>query len=125
MSLGWGALPLRGLLIAALPAPEFVVVVQLLGGVSAAVFGVMLPMVAAEVTRGTERFNLCMGALGLAVYGGASLSTTVAGWAADNFGSTVAFLMLSLAGLAGMLLVQLPVLARSGRPPDLALARVS
>src|SRR5262249_41564859 len=44
---GFAALPLRGLLFAVVHDPYVLVVVQLLDGVSAAVFGVMVPLVVA------------------------------------------------------------------------------
>jgi MFS family permease len=103
--LGWAALPLRGLLLAVLPGPYLLVAAQSVSGVSAAVFGVMLPLLAADLTRGTSHFNLCLGLLGLAVSIGAGLSTTLAGWVADAAGLSVAFLCLGAAGLLGAWLV--------------------
>jgi MFS family permease len=103
--LGWLALPVRGVLLAVLPGPYLLVGGQAVAGISAAVFGVMLPLIAADLTRGTSHFNLCLGVLGLAVCIGASLSTATAGWVADAAGVDAAFLGLALAGLAGSLLV--------------------
>ena len=101
--LGFAALPIRGVLLALDAHPAYVVLVQALDGISAAVFGVMLPLVAADLTRGTRRFNLCMGLLGLAAGAGATLSTAVAGLVADRFGNGPALLALAAAGLAGVL----------------------
>jgi len=101
--LGFAALPLRGALLAFGTNPAFVVLVQALDGVSAAVFGVLLPLVAADLTRGTRRFNLCMGLLGLAVGAGATLSTTVAGVVADRFGNGPALLVLAAVGMVAVL----------------------
>jgi len=101
--LGFAALPVRGALLAFGTNPTFVVLVQALDGVSAAVFGVLLPLVAADLTRGTRRFNLCMGLLGLAVGAGATLSTTVAGVVADRFGNGPALLALAAVGVAAVL----------------------
>jgi len=56
--LGWASLPLRGLLLAVLPGAWLPVAAQAMGGVSAAVFGVMMPLIAADITRGTSHFNL-------------------------------------------------------------------
>ena len=84
--LGWGALPLRGLLLAVLPGSWPLVMGQAVSGVSAAVFGVMLPLLAADLTLGTSHFNLCMGILGLAMYLGAAVSTTMSGGIADAAG---------------------------------------
>ena len=82
--LGWAALPLRGLLLAVLPGAWLPIAAQAVSGISAAVFGVMLPLIAADITRGTSHFNLCLGALGLAVSLGAALSTTLGGWIAGR-----------------------------------------
>ena len=97
--LGWAALPLRGLLLAVLPGAWLPIAAQAMSGISAAVFGVMLPLLAADITRGTSHFNLCMGALGLAVSLGAALSTTLGGWIADLGGVPLAFVALALVGV--------------------------
>ena len=105
--LGWGALPVRGLLLAILPGSWPLVAGQAVSGISAAVFGVMLPLLAADLTIGTSHFNLCMGILGLAVYLGAAASTTMSGSIADSAGMDVAFLVLAGAGALGFLAVWL------------------
>jgi MFS family permease len=102
---GFAALPVRGVLLAVVTDPYLLVAVQVLDGLSAAVLGVLVPLVVADVTRGTGRFNLAQGIVGSAVGIGASLSTTVAGYAADWFGATAAFLVLAGLGAAGFLLV--------------------
>jgi MFS family permease len=70
-----------------------------LDGISAAVLAVMVPLIIADVTRGTGHFNLAQGTVGTAVGIGASFSTLLAGYTYDHFGLVPAFL--SLAGLAG------------------------
>jgi predicted MFS family arabinose efflux permease len=103
--IGFAALPIRGLLFASVSNPELLVVVQLLDGVTAAVLAVMVPLVVADLTRGTGHFNLGQGAVGTATGIGASLSATFAGYMTDHFGSGSAF-----AGLAAIALVGLTVL---------------
>jgi MFS family permease len=105
--LGWGALPLRGLLLAVLPGAWPLVAGQAISGVSAAVFGVLLPLIAADLTIGTAHFNLCMGILGLALYLGAAVSTTMSGGIADAAGVQVAFLVLAGVGALSFLTVWL------------------
>jgi MFS family permease len=105
--LGWGTLPVRGLLLAILPGPWLPIGAQALSGISASVFGVMFPLLAADITRGTSHFNLCMGALGLAMCLGGALSTTLGGWIADAAGVQVAFLCLGLIGLLATLVLWL------------------
>ncbi|MFC7476491.1 MFS transporter [Dankookia sp. GCM10030260] len=102
--LGLGALPVRGLLLAVIDHPFGLVLVQALDGIGAAVFGVLLPLLAADLTRGTNRFNTCMGVFGLAAGLGATVSTTAAGFLAAEFGAGVAFTALAGAGLAALAL---------------------
>jgi len=105
--LGWSALPLRGLLLALMPGPWLPIGAQAISGISAAVFGVMFPLLAADLTRGTSHFNLCMGALGLAMCLGAALSTTLGGWIADVAGVQLAFVALGLIVLLATLVLWL------------------
>jgi MFS family permease len=105
--LGWGALPVRGLLLAVLPGSWPLVAGQAISGLSAAVFGVLLPLLAADLTVGTSHFNLCMGILGLALYLGAAVSTTLSGGIADSAGVPAAFLVLAGVGALGFLMVWL------------------
>ena len=103
--IGFAALPIRGLLFASVSNPWLLVVVQLLDGVTASVFAVMVPLVIADLTRGTGHFNLGLGIVGTATGVGASLSATFAGYMTDRFGFGSAF-----AGLAAIALVGLTVL---------------
>lgn len=98
--LGFGALTLRGVLLAFASNPYMLVAVQILDGISAAALAVMVPLIIADVTRGTGHFNLAQGTVGTAVGIGASFSTLLAGYTYDHFGLVPAFL--SLAGLAGI-----------------------
>jgi MFS family permease len=103
--LGWGLLPVQGVLYATVPGPYALVTYQLLSGVSGAAFGVMMTVVANDLTRGTSRFNLALGTLGVAISAGASLSTFFAGIIAGAFGGTVTYFALALVGLCGVLLL--------------------
>jgi MFS family permease len=67
----------------------------------------MLPLVVADVTRGTGRFNLGLGILGSAVGIGAALSTTLAGYTIDHFGRTFAFCSLAGVAVCGLGLLRL------------------
>jgi MFS family permease len=96
------ALPLRGLAFAAVSNPYLLVAAQLLDGISAAVLAVMVPLVIADVTRGTGHFNLGQGIVGTTVGIGASVSTTYAGYLSDHFGSPFAFLGLTAVALVGL-----------------------
>jgi predicted MFS family arabinose efflux permease len=114
------ALALRGVLFAFVSDPYLIVAVQILDGVCAAVLGVTLPLVVADITRGTGRFNLGLGIVGSAVGIGAALSTTLAGYAIDHFGSSVAFFILAFIAACGLALVWL--LLPETRPDAKAIA---
>lgn len=103
--LGFAALPIRGILFAVVKEPDLVVAVQILDGASAAVFGVLLPLVIADITRGTGRFNLCMGVVGLAIGAGATASTALAGLLADRYTTSLAFAALACVGAVAFLLL--------------------
>src|SRR4029078_13713553 len=80
---GFGALPVRAALLAFATTPDMLVAVQVLDGISAAVLAVMVPLIIVDATRGTGHFNLAQGIMGTAVGIGASLSTTLGGYACD------------------------------------------
>jgi MFS family permease len=105
--LGFAALPLRGLLLAVVSEPVGLVAVQMLDGISAAVMGVLLPLLAADLTRGNNHFNLCMALFGLAVGVGGTISTTLAGAISSWFGAGAAFGVLAGGGFLAFLLVLL------------------
>jgi MFS family permease len=103
--IGFAALPIRGILFASVTNPELLVIVQLLDGVTAAVFSVMVPLVVADLTRGTGRFNLGQGIVGTFIGIGASASATLAGYISDHFGSASAFAGLAAIAFAGLVAV--------------------
>jgi predicted MFS family arabinose efflux permease len=105
--IGFAALPVRGLLLMLTTDPYLLVAVQLLDGICAAVFGVLVPLTIADITRGSGRFNLAQGIVGTGIGIGASLSTTLGGWMSDRLGSSSAFLGLAGIGALGLLLVWL------------------
>jgi predicted MFS family arabinose efflux permease len=104
--LGFAALTIRGLLFAVVHDPYLLVAVQLFDGITAAVFSVMIPLTVADVAFGSGHFNLAQGIVGTATGIGASLSTVLAGYVSDKFGSAYAF-----AGLSGVAFVGLIVIA--------------
>ena len=101
--IGFAALPIRGILFASVTNPELLVIVQLLDGVTAAVFSVMVPLVIADITRGTGRFNLGQGIVGTFVGIGATLSATLAGYISDRLGSPAAFAGLAAIAFVGLI----------------------
>ncbi|SDS66890.1 Predicted arabinose efflux permease, MFS family [Bradyrhizobium canariense] len=105
--LGFAALAIRGLLFATVSDPYFLVAVQIFDGITAAVFSVMVPLIVADVACGSGHFNLAQGIVGTATGIGASLSTVLAGYASDKFGSSVAFTGLAGVAALGLALVWL------------------
>ena len=82
-------LAIRGVLFAFTANPYALVAVQALDGISAAVLGVLVPLVIADVTNGTGHFNLAQGVVGTGVGIGASISTAFAGYMSGHFGGSV------------------------------------
>ena len=103
--IGLGALPIRALLFALTTDSPLLPVYQLLDGISGAVVGVLTPLVIADATNGTGRFNLGQGLVGTASGIGASLSTALFGFIAASFGSTVVFLSIASVGLVAVLIL--------------------
>lgn len=101
-------LPVRGILFSFTTNPVGVVAIQLLDGVAAGIFGVISIIIAADLMRGTGRFNLAQGLTALAVGVGAGLSNLVAGFVVQWFGYPIGFLF--LAAVAGCALVFFAVL---------------
>jgi MFS family permease len=103
--LGFGALIIRGLLFAVTGEPYLIVAFQVLDGISAAVLGVLVPLTVADITRGSGHFNLAQGTTGCAMGIGASISTVLTGYIADNYGSYTAFIVLAVVAAFGFTLV--------------------
>ena len=102
--IGFAMLPLRGFLLAVVDEPMMLTLVQALDGISAATLNVMLPLMAADLTRGTNRFNLCLGFFGLAVSIGGTISTTLGGAVASWTSTATAMLVLAGIGMLCFLL---------------------
>ena len=89
-------------------------------GITAAVFGVLIPLTVADIAFGSGHFNLAQGVVGTATGIGASLSTVLAGYVSDKFGSAVAFTGLACVAALGLAVIWLvmpetrPVDARAG-----------
>jgi len=102
---GFLILPLRGALYVVSDNPFWLVGVQLLDGIGAGIFGALFPIVVKDLTEGTGRFNVSLGAL-TAVFGlGAALSPGIAGLVVQEAGYDAAFLTLAAIAAAAFLLV--------------------
>jgi len=113
---GFATVPVRGVLFALVRNPYALVPVQVLEGAGGAAFGVMMPLVAADLTHGKGHYTLCLSLVGLAAGAGTAISTALAGWTADRYGRHAAFWVLAAAGVAAVVLVALamPETRRSG-----------
>jgi MFS family permease len=114
---GFAALPIRGLLFATVSDPYLLVIVQLLDGLTATVFSVLVPLTIADVTHGTGRFNLAQGMVGTMTGIGASLSPTLAGYVTDSFSGSIAFFVLASVAAVGVGLLALLMPETRPQPP--------
>jgi MFS family permease len=70
--IAFGVLPVRGVLYTLTNATDALIVIQILDGIAAAIFGVVSVLVIADLTEGTGRFNLALGVVTTAVGTGAT-----------------------------------------------------
>lgn len=115
---GFCALPARALLLSVVHDPLWIVLVQALDGLGGAAFGVMNPLIAADISVPGGRFNLRMGLIGLVVGVGATVGYTVAGRIATDLGTPTAFIALAFTGLCAFLAVALAMPETRHRPGD-------
>ncbi len=95
-------LPIRGILFTLTDSPWGVVAIQLLDGVAAGIFGVISIIIAADLMRGTGRFNLAQGLVALSTGLGAAASNIFAGFVVQVFGYTTGFLALAAIAVGGL-----------------------
>jgi len=98
--IAFGFLAARGALYTVSDNPWWLVGVQALDGVGAGIFGALFPVVIADLTKGTGRFNVSQGAVASVQGLGAALSATLAGSIIVWSGYTASFL--TLATVAGL-----------------------
>ena len=103
--LGFGVLPIRGILYTLTQAVGALIAIQTLDGVANAIFGIVSILVVKDRTEGTGRFNIAAGSLGTMVGIGAAVSTTIGGVLIQHFGYHASFL-----GLAGIALLAFALL---------------
>jgi MFS family permease len=83
----------------------FLLAAQILDGISGATIGVLTLIVLTDLTAGTGRFNLALGAVGALNGIAAAISTSTTGFLFQHFGAHVGFLPLAVVGAAGTGLV--------------------
>ncbi|BBX45511.1 MFS transporter [Mycobacterium cookii] len=97
-------LTVRGFLYTLSDVPYWLVGVQVLDGVGAGIFGALFPLVVQDLTHGTGRFNVSLGAL-TAMWGvGAALSNIIAGAIVVAAGYDTAFMSLGVIAAIGLAL---------------------
>jgi predicted MFS family arabinose efflux permease len=99
--IGFGLLPIRAALFALIGSPALLPAVQILGGATTAVVGIMIPLVVADITQGSGRYNASLGAVLTIGLIGAAFSTTASGFLAQHAGFASAYSAIAAAGLLG------------------------
>jgi len=97
--LGFGVLPIRGVLYTITHSAAALIAIQTLDGVANAIFGIVSILIIKDRTQGTGRFNLAAGSLATMVGIGAAASTTFGGVLIQHFGYRVSFLGLAAIAL--------------------------
>jgi MFS family permease len=100
--IAFAVLPLRALLYTLTDHTVLLVAIQILDGIGAGIFGVVSVLVIADLTEGSGRFNLALGAITTAVGIGASLSQVIAGGLVHHFGNRAGFLFLGAVALSAL-----------------------
>ncbi len=94
----------RGFLYTLSDNPYWLVGVQVLDGVGAGIFGALFPLVVQDLTHGSGRFNVSLGAL-TTIWGvGAACSNILAGWIIVVAGYHAAFISLGIIAAVGLIL---------------------
>jgi MFS family permease len=118
---GYGVLAVRAALYTFSNSGVWVIGVELLDGVSSGIFAMLLPLIVADMMRGTGRYNLAIGVVATAQGIGSSISIYIAGTIVDHAGYTPAFL--TLAAVAGLAFLVLVVAMPETRPQEQAAER--
>ncbi|KQM65966.1 MFS transporter [Sphingomonas sp. Leaf17] len=100
----FGVLAARGALYTVSNDPWWLVGVQALDGIGAGIFGALFPVVIADLTKGSGRFNVSQGAVATAQGLGAALSATLAGSIIVWEGYSAGFLTLAAIAAVGFVL---------------------
>ncbi len=103
--IAFGVLPIRGFLYTVTHSAPSLVAIQVLDGIAAAIFGVVSVLVIADLTKGTGRFNLTLGAVTTAVGVGAALSQSIAGGIVHRFGYHAGFIFLAAVAAGAFILL--------------------
>jgi MFS family permease len=100
--LGFAVLTLRGVLYSLGKGSPYLLAVQSLDGVGAAIFGVLWVIIISDLSKGTGRFNFLQGVIQASLGLGAFLSNLLAGLVVKHFGYNAGFLGLAAVALCGL-----------------------
>lgn len=103
--LGFGLEPVRAILLAFTTGYPFLVVAQVLSGITGATIGVLTVLVITDLTAGTGRFNLAFGVVGAMSGIAASVSTSATGFLFQAFGPRIGYLPLAAIAAAATALL--------------------
>lgn len=116
--IGFGILPIRACLYPLSDDSAWLIGVQLLDGVGAGIWNALIPLVVADLMRGTGHYNLALGALASDRSGCRRLHQRImAGELVDHLGYTAAFL--TSGAIAAVAFATLFVGMPETRPADL------
>jgi predicted MFS family arabinose efflux permease len=119
--IAFAVLPIRAVLYTLTSNPSALVAIQILDGVGAGIFGVVSVLVIADLTQGTGRFNLTLGAITTAVGIGSALSQGIAGSIVHHVSYKTGFLFLgaiAAAALAVLYFLMPETGTQRGKPRD-------
>lgn len=95
--------PVRACLFALFEEKAFLVPLQIIDGMGAGIYGVILILMMADLSKGTGHFNLLQGTVYAAIGLGVALSSIIAGFMATHFGYNISFFTLAAIGIVGTL----------------------
>jgi MFS family permease len=98
----FAVLAIRSFLFGFCRDPYAFVVLQVLDGIAASIIGILVAVCVADLTAGSEHFNLALGVVGVAMGLGAAASTALTGDIADWAGTPAAFFTMSAVALLGL-----------------------
>jgi MFS family permease len=114
--LGFGIEPIRAALLAFATGYPFLIVAQVLNGITGAIIGVLTVLVITDLTVGTGRFNLAQGTVGALSGVAASLSTLATGYLVQVFGPASGYLSITAVATAATALIW--VFVSETKPPQ-------
>ena len=115
MVLAFAVLPVRGVLFVLASNPGQVIAVQALDGIGAGLQGALFAIMVADLTRGSGRYNVALGAATMVQGIGATLSPAMAG--AIDLAAGYTTTMLSLTAIALIALAVLVLAVPETKPP--------